>query len=461
MSQTANKSPRPLHPQQLELDATQIKAGRRWWLKTSAVRAGDILLIQNPGLQSLGIRFADGSAFSHAALWMHSGEETLPLRLAEADAQGVGFTELYPITLHDKGEAVEVWLLPGHPRQCRLLRHKDASSVPESLAQQVAAEIRKDWFYSDYSPLHRLAEASRHPEAARRLYGALLKGLDVVASKGHGRKTLFCSELVAVYYDRIGLPLFSPPKAPALVSPAVLAQEAQGLHEVKDAFICTATLSDDAVARGLHFDDPRAQGWLPLHVRQARQSYLIDKLDDTLKRSVEEWRQQTLQQYIAAHEAFRHTAAQVGQLAQVANNRQAANKIMAYQQTEARLFDLLISAEQRKSVVDPTGNVLTLNDAQAFYLALVILSLLEQVRFSVWRLDILLLRTLLRGSSLARKPLRTQKPFKLAAIYRTFRQLRQQTRYSRAILDEEIKKSAEALTEHDIAQIAQWGKAHP
>ncbi|EOL8944505.1 hypothetical protein ACM91X_001610 [Cronobacter dublinensis] len=28
-------------------------------------------------------------------------------------------------------------------------------------------------------------------------------------------------------------------------------------------------------------------------------------------------------------------------------------------------------------------------------------------------------------------------------------------------VDKGIKKNAEALTEHDIAQIAQWGKAHP
>ncbi|ELY4321657.1 hypothetical protein SNN76_001317 [Cronobacter turicensis] len=450
----------PLNFQPLTLEASRIKA-HRWWLKVSAVRPGDILLVQNPGLQSAGIRFADGSLFSHAALWMHSGEQFQPERLAEADGHGIGFTDLPVITIDNEGVKSEVWLMPGNPRHCKLLRHRDIESVPESIAKQAAEEMRNDWFYSDYAYLHRLADASRHPPAVRRLYSVMLQGIDRVASKKHGRKTLFCSELVAVYYEKIGLTLFDPPKDPALVSPASLAHHAVGLYEVQGAFVNTDALADTAIASGLHLDDPRAQGWLPLHVNQARKGYQLDKLDSTLKESIATLRKHNLENYRAAHEDCLNRLAKLEQLALIVDKPQAMKKITTYRKSEQGLYNLLVNLESSLPVTNAAGHTLTLSDEQEFHLSLRVLSLLGQLRFSVWKLNLTLLRDVLRGSKRARKPFNTQRPLKLARLYQIYRQLREYHTRSSNTLEAEIKKSAEALSANDVKHMTQWLQAYP
>lgn len=208
------------------------------------LRPGDVLLLRGRKPHSKAIAKRTGGRFSHAAIWMPTGEKQITaFLLAEADSAGVGFTPLLPIGIQyapDRGASLKpmrsVYSIPGKATEYVLLRHPGMAGVTWERLNHASEAIQRAVFYRTYSAYPRLLEAVNLSASAAMLAKAFAK-LAERARRDTGPRGAFCSELVAMYFAQLNLELFSLEKRPEQVSPNDLCSDSCYLEVVENAFL--------------------------------------------------------------------------------------------------------------------------------------------------------------------------------------------------------------------------------
>lgn len=228
-------------PVKRDLAALQSSGPLLWEKK---LRPGDVLLVcGNSPFSSLIVK-ASGGPYSHAAIWIHGGDSGIEsLYLAESDTSGVGFTFLLPMSLYPGGQstAERVICIPENPREWILLRHPECENIDLSRMIQASKDLQENDFYKTYSAVPRLLEAITLPDFPNLLAKHVAQAIESCRFD-KGTRGAFCSELVATFFSRLGLELFTDGRDPHTVSPNDFLLPECRLTVVTDAFVDAGSL---------------------------------------------------------------------------------------------------------------------------------------------------------------------------------------------------------------------------
>lgn len=293
------------HPLLPEFDVAQLH-GRMPLLDVDALRPGDVLLLRGRKSHSKLIAKQTGGRFSHAAIWMPTGVEDIntPI-LAEADSAGVGFTPLLPMGIHykaDVGASMKpmrtVYSIPGRATEYVLLRHPEMSGVGWDRLRSASEALQRAVFYRTYSAYPRLLEAANLPASTAMLATALTK-LAERARRDKGTRGAFCSELVAMYFARLGLELFPFEKRPEQISPNDLFSDSCYLEVVENAFLSASDLVGAIGGYGGNNRDPRKTDLFKAQIKKTTDLDRFVEQTDRLRTSFDQAAQATTRAYVA------------------------------------------------------------------------------------------------------------------------------------------------------------------
>ena len=152
---------------------------RAYQLDSDRMLPGDVLLERGRGLESAIIRLFDRGSFSHAILYL-GGDQ-----IVEAVDRGVSLRSVLHVMCTD-------------PSRFTLLRHPEAN-------RRIGTQI--DSLYSFAQ-----GELNKYYSTA----GAIGTKIPFFKRRAHEH---FCSELIALIYERMQIPLFTDRRAPDKVSP--------------------------------------------------------------------------------------------------------------------------------------------------------------------------------------------------------------------------------------------------
>jgi hypothetical protein len=173
-----------------------------WAIRSAKTQPGDVLLTRSAGLQSTAIAEFSGGRYSHAAL-LTGGSFTY-----ESDMDTIGFRRLRVLGWEDVGSSpVLLARVPDNPVLANVYRHRKISSRSrEQINSALQAEMQES-FGKDYSRFYRLINLAQVNIGLRSLVSLIVKSGEewYWTSKMPGP---FCSELVARFFMRLGLPLF-------------------------------------------------------------------------------------------------------------------------------------------------------------------------------------------------------------------------------------------------------------
>jgi hypothetical protein len=198
--------------------------------------------------------------------------------LAEADGFGVGFTPISPIHLEDENGRSQalVYSLPGAPVRYRLMRHPDIASVSQQRMLAATEKLQETEFTKRYSSLPRLVDAVDMPVPVLATARSILSFVEILHGRDVERGT-FCSELVAIFFSEIGLPLFLENRNPSEISPNHLASCL--LFEVPDAFLMADQISGSWKMReNLTLPMFNRSTFLPFTIRRKEQANEIQEV---------------------------------------------------------------------------------------------------------------------------------------------------------------------------------------
>ena len=260
-----------------------------YYLIIEKIRPGDVLLTRGTTPRASLIAYGTKGRYSHAALWVIPKEGAIPI-LMEADSVGVGPTFLPTVTLTGPdGLPIFAYAL-GDLEAISLLRHPWIQNLDAGIVSEVTEELIEDVWSRRYSALVRLSDmldTSYLRGPARKLFAAI----DAVNRDPRGHQGVLCSELVAMYFERLSLPLFQG-RPPSAMSPNHLAEAASGLQPVTDAIIDSeaARFMTKAASSALR---PTRKEWLgPLVKGRHRHEVMTaatDRLTDTLQSIRDQW----------------------------------------------------------------------------------------------------------------------------------------------------------------------------
>jgi hypothetical protein len=277
-------------------------------LKADVVRAGDVLLTRGRGLGSAAIAALSGGPglasaaiavmmrglFSHAAIWLPrvTGTAALTgifgLELFESEDSGVGETSLTKAYFTTRHGMQELGMLISDAAAVALFRHPMIEKLEPRLLEDAANRLREKEQYLGYSELDRLAQAANRMPLLKPYITSFLRSQDnrdVTLVPGS-----FCSELVAKYFDELGLALFEPRRAPETVAPNDLRDSL--LKEVKGAFLDTSGLQK--VEHLLQNSWPGRKDFLPAMVRFKSRSIQVSRQVQILEETFSQSRSETL-----------------------------------------------------------------------------------------------------------------------------------------------------------------------
>jgi len=190
---------------------------RKLFLRADLLQPADVILTSDRGWSSKIVRLSTGGTYSHAILVI---DELHRLDKIGSGMQSV-MAKIEKCELHDDG----VRLFDGISNYDRVevFRHPQLDSLKpgelEELSERLLRFVER-WEGLDYLP-ERLANAR-----TRRVFEKPIHGLaKVVSSFRRSRKDVespFCSELVAMFFEEIGVTLFNQPVDPITVNPTML-----------------------------------------------------------------------------------------------------------------------------------------------------------------------------------------------------------------------------------------------
>ena len=138
------------------------------------------------------------------------------------------------------GSLARLGAIPGRPTQFALYRHPRMSDVSKSRFKEVLLEEMSESYGKDYSEMFRLAALADSIPAVNAVLDLYYR-IEHKLRYAENVPGPFCSELVARFYERLGLPLFSKPRRPEHVSPNDLTQS--NLERIEDAVVTSIGLS--------------------------------------------------------------------------------------------------------------------------------------------------------------------------------------------------------------------------
>lgn len=318
-----------------------------YYLIIEKLRSGDVLLTRGTTPRAGLIAYGTKGQYSHAALWVVPKEGVIPI-LMEADSVGVGPTFLPTVTLTGPdGRPIFAYAL-SDLEAISLLRHPRIQDLDPGVVSEVTEELVEDVSSRRYSALVRLSDmldTSYLRGPARKLFAAI----DVVNRDPRGHQGIFCSELVAMYFERLSLPLFEG-RPPSAMSPNHLAEAASGLQPVTDAIIDAEAARFMTKTPAAH-PPPDRQSWVSPLVKGRHDHELTMTAVSELSGMLESMREQWLSSGIHdSRQRVEEMKAAVSMATQ-AGNQTYARKLHTYTCTQVFLSQLLIALQQ-----DPPNN---------------------------------------------------------------------------------------------------------
>ena len=202
------------------------------YLNHRLVMPGDVLVSLSRGVMPKIVSKATRGDYWHAALCL------APTLLYEADRKGVYSTPLEFTCFVDQAGKSRFGLLLPHITKAKLLRHDSISARLQKEYYEVQddfAYIAAEYFTRPYSELGRLLCALPPQNPLQRI-GEKYETKLLKNSLGKKGRRIFCTELIAAIYEKLGIPLFKVNKPPVTVNAAALADESE-LKEVPDAVL--------------------------------------------------------------------------------------------------------------------------------------------------------------------------------------------------------------------------------
>jgi len=192
-----------------------------------------VLLTLGSGKMSKAIALFSGGEFSHSALC------TSPYMIFESDGETeIGHKVLKTVGyLHGRSKLEQYGKIPGDPVRGAVYRHPEMVSISPQQFEEALKKAMLESFGKTYSKMARLARLAKASTAVQWAVDLYCKFDDWRLSKD-AIPDAFCSELVARFYKRLGLPLFSEGKSPEDVSPNDLSRS--NLKPVSDIVFGTA-----------------------------------------------------------------------------------------------------------------------------------------------------------------------------------------------------------------------------
>ncbi len=210
-------------------------------IRAGMIQPCDVLLSFGGGKMSRMIVALTGSSkirdpkngYSHAALCVSTSYTY------ESDGGLIGSRPIYPLAydLNAEDEQAQLSLAPGDPLHFQLFRHPQMEHQSKAKVEAAEEKLRNGTFGANYSKLSRLATIAKASPVQKSLILFYSKARDA-ATLQRAVHSLFCSELVATFFQHLGLQLFSDNRQPHLATPNDLADSKQCfLRVVKGAVI--------------------------------------------------------------------------------------------------------------------------------------------------------------------------------------------------------------------------------
>lgn len=205
----------------LECSGAALRA-KAPFIRMDAIQAGDVVLVRGEGSHAKVAAVGSNGLYSHAAIWLPvpslDGAPPL-LLLAEADPHGVGPTLPDWMTLYREGHPAERVVSFQGATHLVLLRHPALAKMPPEDLLAATERLSKREFYRAYSRWERLVEISFLPRWLRPVMRGAARLFD---RRKHYDPGAFCSELVAKFFDELGVSLFTSAVDPATIEPSRL-----------------------------------------------------------------------------------------------------------------------------------------------------------------------------------------------------------------------------------------------
>lgn len=243
------------------------------FLNANVVEPGDVLITLGTGATAKAIQVFSNATYSHAAVWLPLASGNV--MLAESDVEGVGFTPKLP-TMFNKIDTLEFARAYAVPsvRRYKLLRHPNIGAVPQELLIVASEKLQQQHFSLPYPHLSLLLNAVDIPASLRNL---AQKTADLVR-KPEPLSGSFCSELVGLYFEKIGLPLFADSRAACSIAPDHLVAEDCLLKEVEGAFLAREAFDGWSRKNPLLLQSLQRENFLPYAVSSKRRRYAMSEL---------------------------------------------------------------------------------------------------------------------------------------------------------------------------------------
>lgn len=201
------------------------------------------------GTESAVISLFSRGDFSHAALC------TTPYTIFESDGTNVVGNKILKIVGHaqTENEFIQLGKIPGEVASCAVYRHPDIGSISQDHFAGALRRTMTHYYGRDYSYMSRLGRMAKANRVFRWVIQKYCEYKDRQLSE-HALPSVFCSELVAHFYDELGLPLFADGRPPDDVSPTDLTHSR--LKPVSGVVVDPATL------QGVPTSAPEQNAWL-------------------------------------------------------------------------------------------------------------------------------------------------------------------------------------------------------
>jgi hypothetical protein len=211
--------------------------GGTLYLVSQRVQPGDVLLTGGRARFSLAIERLTGGPFSHAALLESH------LRLYEALLDGIGPTNL-PVGRIEGNEEELLYLRPLVGHTALLLRHPALAQLAygdRMKLLQVIGEVMHPYVGMRYPTLYKLANALPPRNPLRLFYDTFQRQLQS-ALPPQDLEGPFCSAMVALVFDKLGLSLLGRGESVDALNPNGLLHS--GLHIVEGAIVVANDAED-------------------------------------------------------------------------------------------------------------------------------------------------------------------------------------------------------------------------
>jgi hypothetical protein len=267
---------------------------------TNEIRKGDVLLMHGGGKDAKAIAHFTGGEVSHAALCLGGSV------IWESDGSIIGTKHMmYAGYCHRDGQQLLLATIPGDPQSCEVYRHEGMAEISEGKFMETFTAELRSFYGMNYSEYRRLLPMVKAGGLWKRLLSwvAWRRDRRAAGKMVHGP---FCSELVACFYSRLGLPLFDVAEVPGEVTPLALA--ASKLKRVEGLVLNSKTLTittdpenEFQDSAPLHLLDPETGEQVDVLALRANQIMLALRQAEEIRRKVSV---QTAEQKAMFHESL-------------------------------------------------------------------------------------------------------------------------------------------------------------